>query len=1304
MCCHWIVAGPSFSTALGIKFAAEPRKGRGLALPVLQFRFLGPLDIRWDDQPLPTPATRKAQSLLAYLVMNRARPQSRDLLMGLFWGEQPEHKARRSLATALWHIRRCFPMEGIIHSDMYTVQFVVQGDLRLDVDEYESCIRANDLPSVQRGAMLYRGDFLDGFYDDWVINERYRLQSLFLEGLLRLIAGYEKIGDYHAALANALRLLQYDPLQEDAHRAAMRAYCGLGQRNAALQQYAHCRAVVQEELGAEPTAETTELYQQILDGRHPVASVADTIGIPAPAPVPVASRAYSLPDTATPAPLAGREDELAFLRERWQAATEGKGGLVLIEGEAGVGKTRLVQELANHLRWRGIRVLWGRCYEFERYLPYQPLAEALRSSLETVTSAELERFPGWVLAEVSRLVPELVERQPGIALPAPISLDEERTYLFDGVARFVAELSSHQAMLVVLEDLHWASDSTLQLLHYLVRHISHCPILVVGTFRAESVSPGHLLTKLQQGLSQEGYCKLLKLACLSATAVQALIVEISHAGDAVIPLAKRLYAETEGNPFFLMETIQALFETGTLQSKDGAWSGDFAQLSGGKLPLPTSVSEAVQVRVHRLNQASQEALQVAAVAGVEFDLDVLRAAYQHSTEETLQALDDLLRCRLIEERLAALGRDYAFTHQKIQEIVYAGLPLRRRQYLHALVGQAIEHVYAAQLGELAGELAFHFQHGRLVAPELTEKAIRYLLQAGDQARLLGAHGEALGFYHRALPLLEESDLPDLAARTWMKTGLTHHNAFQFREARWAYEEGFTLWKKAQAQQPAHPMAAPPHALRVAWWDPTTLDPALSGETASGGVIDQLFCGLVELSPEMEILPAIAESWEVLDEGRRYLFHLRQDTRWSDGHGITAHDFEFAWKRALDPKTGAPLASALYDIQGAQAYHKGAVSDPEQLGVRALSDTTLSVELAEPAGYFLQVLALPVAYAVPQSIVEQHGLDWADPAHLVVNGPFQIEAWKRGESMTLVRNPAYSIPLKGNVQHVQLCLLGKNAAKTLYQAHELDLFDLRGLTPAELDRLRQAYAEDYTSAPCPTTWYLAFNTRRPPFDDVRVRQALALAIDRERLVNVATSGIHFPASGGLVPPTMPGHSPGIALPCQPGRAQQLLAEAGYPDGDGFPGQGLACTAYPRTGPLAGEVQEQWRERLHIQVPFAVPSLPTFMQNVERESSHIFLSGWTADYPDPDNFLRVCLQWQKTGWQNQAYTTLVEQARRTAGTAQRMQLFAEAESILIAEAAVVPLTHERLHLLVKPWLKLPLSPFRWWFWKDAIIAAH
>jgi len=369
----------------------------------LRLHFLGTLDIRYDDQPLPKPPTLKSQSLLAYLILHRHRPQPRERLIGLFWGERPERKARHSLSTALWHIRRSLPHEELILSDPHTAQFDPQRDLWLDVEEFERQVTGHRVTSdeddsllityyssLQRAVALYRGDFLDGFYDDWIINERYRLETLFVEALARLMVAHEREGEHEPALATALRLLAHDPLREDAHRLAMRAYCRLGRRNAALEQYHHCREIVLEELGAEPMVETTELYRAILEGRFEVGRVPKVPLVEVPAIKPAGRSPL---DVIAPSKMVGREQELTFLHDCWQKAQAGHGGLVLISGEAGVGKTRLAEEFADRLRWQGIRVLWGRCYEFERALPYQPVADALRTVLSTLTPPELAGFP-----------------------------------------------------------------------------------------------------------------------------------------------------------------------------------------------------------------------------------------------------------------------------------------------------------------------------------------------------------------------------------------------------------------------------------------------------------------------------------------------------------------------------------------------------------------------------------------------------------------------------------------------------------------------------------------------------------------------------------------------------------------------------------------------------------------------------------------------------------------------------------------------------------------------------------------------
>ncbi len=723
-------------------------------MSTLKLYLLGALQMRCDAQALPKPPTLKSQSLLAYLVLHRTRPQAREHLADLFWGDRSERKARQSLSTALWHIRRCLPDAELIVSDIHSVQFDPGVDLWLDVDDFESRATGDELNQLRSAAALYRGDFLDGFYDDWIINERYRLEALYADVLARLMGGHEIEGEHQAALATALLLLERDPLREDAHRLVMRTYCRLGQRNLALEQYRRCRRVVLDELGAEPMIETTELYEAIVDGRF-IAEQRDQIPSPdreVPAPAPPFGR--SPLDVGVPSRLVGREKVLARLNQSWIEAAAGRGGLVLVDGEAGVGKTRLAEEFATRLRRQGACVLWGRCYEFERVLPYQPIAEALRTVLPSVEPMVLTSLPTWVLHQVARLVPELLERRPGLQTAPSIRSDLERARFFDGLFRFFRGLSSQWPLLVILDDLHWATESTLQLVHYLTRLLAGHPVLLVGTFRPEAIGRQHPLQVLQQQLGRGGLVTKLHLARLTPTDVQAMVIEMSGAGEAVCPLARRLYQETEGNPFFLMESVKALFDTGRIRLQDGMWSGELGLGSDVKLPLPAGVSEAIQARVLSLNPEAREVLHLAALLGREFDFDVLSEVWGQGEEAALEALDTLLRRRLVEEGSGPLGRDYAFTHHKIQEVIYAGVPDRHCQYTHARIGAVMERLKTTQDAVPAGELAFHFEKGRKLV-EASEWAER----AGDQAAERSALEEAAMHYGQAITLAREVSAP-----------------------------------------------------------------------------------------------------------------------------------------------------------------------------------------------------------------------------------------------------------------------------------------------------------------------------------------------------------------------------------------------------------------------------------------------------------------------------------------------------------------------------------------------------------------
>jgi oligopeptide transport system substrate-binding protein len=373
-------------------------------------------------------------------------------------------------------------------------------------------------------------------------------------------------------------------------------------------------------------------------------------------------------------------------------------------------------------------------------------------------------------------------------------------------------------------------------------------------------------------------------------------------------------------------------------------------------------------------------------------------------------------------------------------------------------------------------------------------------------------------------------------------------------------------------------------------------------------------------------------------------------------------------------------------------------------VRALDELTLLVEMEGPTSYFPQLLTYIAFHPVPRHVVEAHGEVWGEMEHLVTNGPFILERWQPRHSILLVRNPEYRGEFTGNVQEVVLILNVEKSAEWLamYEADDLDIVFLP--SSPEGNRVRQRRAEEYLSGPSLNTQYISFNVRRPPFDDPRVRRAFAMAIDKERFASVVFSGYDFPATGGFVPPGMPGHSPGIGLPYDPEQARGLLAEAGYPGGRDFPT--VECLGRSLNDKIGLDyLRAQWRENLGIDIKWQITEWGAMLDRLDREPPHLFIMGWTVDYPDPDNPLRVSAHRSWTGWQNESYTELVERARRITDHAERMKLYQQADRILIEEAAVVPVLYGRYHFLVKPWVrKFSLSAVSWTFWKDVIVETH
>jgi oligopeptide transport system substrate-binding protein len=457
---------------------------------------------------------------------------------------------------------------------------------------------------------------------------------------------------------------------------------------------------------------------------------------------------------------------------------------------------------------------------------------------------------------------------------------------------------------------------------------------------------------------------------------------------------------------------------------------------------------------------------------------------------------------------------------------------------------------------------------------------------------------------------------------------------------------------------------------------------------------------------MDVLPDVAHRWDIQEGGRRYVFHLREDLKWSDGTPLTAEDFVFAWRRLLNPATQSLTAELLYDIKGAIAFHQGETADTESLGIRAKGPFTLEVELEEPAGYFLQLMAHTVSFPVPPHVVERLGEEWTEVGNIVVNGPFLIKNWQPGKSMTLIRNPDYLRHFSGNLQRGRInfyTILEWENLSAMYEADDLDMMEITFFPPEEMNRLRRQHSGDYISTPYLSVFFLVFNTVRAPFDDPRIRRAFMLAADKQARGSAASGGAVIPAMGGLLPPGMPGHSPGIGLPYDPIEAQELMAQAGYPNGRGFPV--VEVTIWPDAEGQMEGIRRSWREALGVEVAYKKIPIIDIHEKAKCEPFHMALQGWAPDYPDPDNFLRVGFHKEITGWDGAAFDGLVANARRILDQTQRLKLYQEADSILIEEAVVLPLIYGMTHLLVKPWVKrFPNSPMGGWFLKDVVIEPH
>ncbi|KPL21793.1 MAG: hypothetical protein AMJ93_08785 [Anaerolineae bacterium SM23_84] len=1021
-------------------------------------------------------------------------------------------------------------------------------------------------------------------------------------------------------------------------------------------------------------------------------------------------------------PLVGREAEFTALQMAVQRLQSGVGGIVTLVGEAGIGKSRLVAEARKGVAVGAPRVVplqWveGRCLSYGTSMAYLLWLDVLRALLDVtvddapeVVRVRLHERVQALCADRHQDVYPYLARLMSLPLEDDLAsrLDDMaardlKSRTFQAVQTLIECAANQQPLVLVCEDLHWADPTSMELLEQVLALIERTYLLLLCVFRPVK---DHGCWRFREFAAQtyaERHTDLL-LEPLTAVESQTLVANLLEIEDLPDVLRERILSRAEGNPFYVEEVIRSLIDRGAMVRDDatGRWT---ATREVATIPIPDTLQGVLMARIDRLQEDTKRVLQMASVIGRIFLYRVL-AAIAEEERRLDEHLWTLQHEEMIRERARIPELEYIFKHDLTREAAYNGLLKKERRAFHRQVAEALERLFPEHIEEQLGLLAHHWERARD-----PDRATEYLLRAGDKARIAYAQQEAVDFYERALSFLKEQEDYDRAARTCMKLGLTYHAAFDFRRARRAHDEGFTLWRRAAEQEPSRTQTPAPHALRMSVFEPlSALDPAIATDPATISVLAQLFSGLVDWGPGMEVVPDIAQSWEVVAGGRNYTFHLRDDVRWADGRPVTAADFEYAWKRLLDPATGSRNASLLYDIKGAAAFHQGQSHNRQEVGVRALDACTLVVDLEEPTGYFLYLLAHSAAYPVPRHVVQTYGEAWTTAEHIVSNGAFLLKGWRRGMSMDLVRNPRYHGWHSGNVEQVRLDFvtldLGElQEALGRFEAGESDALDVTYAPPSEIKRMRQRFPGQYLAVPQLLTSYVGFVTTRPPFDDALVRRALVLATDRETLADVVLQGQVSPALGGFIPPTMPGHSPQIGLAYDPEGARDLLAQAGYAGGAGFPLVELMTQVDPLSA-VAGEfLRAQWQEKLGIEAAPQAVEFQAYVERIANDPPQAFVWGWVADYPDPDNFLRVGNTGGYTRWQNEGYNELVQKARQVSDQKERIRLYREADRILIEGAAVMPLVYFRAHFLVKPWvIKYPASALRAFFWKDVIIEPH
>ena len=668
----------------------------------LEVRLLGAVEVILDGRRLGAFNSLRLQRFLALITLRRYL-QHRSRLAFELWPDSNERQARTNLRKLLHDFRHSLPDIGeFVQVDNEIVRWISKGPSEVDVLRFRAAIAAGDL---ELAARLYSGDLLPACYDDWVMDERAKLRAEALGVLVRLRDEAAERDDHEATIRHAQCIIDLEPTDEAAVRIQMEAHLALGDRGAALRSYHRYAEVLERDLALEPGEAIGAIYRQLrantphreeLQGED-VAPVAEV-------------------------PFVGRDLELDQLKHAWIAAREGRAHLVLLSGEPGIGKSRLALELGRRVRAEGHVVASARAYEAAGRLPWGPVidllrSDALRSHIDTLGTV-------W-RAELARLLPELLEASPA---PAPSRGGDlaQRHRLFDAVSRAIV---GDRPRLLIIDDLQWCDAETIELIGFVVRSGPTAPVLIVGTVRSEEIPEHHPLVGLIDALGHDKAVTTVPLDRLDEATTATLAARLRNTDTIDPELAARLWAETEGNPLFVIEVLRV-----------------GASAEGRQATLTPTIRAVLGARLGQLPDGARRLAEMAAVIGRPFSVGLLVSATGIGEPELVDHLDELWRRRIIRDQ----GLTYDFSHDKLRSVALEMLSPARRRQLHRAVAEAIAVEFRHDLASASPQLAAHYDQAGMVQPAIDAYRV-----AGSRAVAVSALDEAVTIFRRALSLLAE---------------------------------------------------------------------------------------------------------------------------------------------------------------------------------------------------------------------------------------------------------------------------------------------------------------------------------------------------------------------------------------------------------------------------------------------------------------------------------------------------------------------------------------------------------------------